>query len=163
MLRIRFLMKACGLVLLGNHACSSAPQQPAAADEPLAPLAAMERAAQLLQEPAVDTTPQTVSREQLLNDPEAYLGDLVQVAGEYYETWRADDSREVSYHSLLVTAGPTFVYLVAEGPTPTDIQQDAPVRVTGRFAGDYSYQARNGEMVTAPLLAVTAWEVLEVR
>jgi hypothetical protein len=100
---------------------------------------------------------------QLRTNPEEFRGAAVRVLGTFFETWpqhlgpSGENPLDMStvWHGLLVHGGPSFSYLIC-----TDREEDwvrepnTNVIAEGVFLKRYSYQAKNGEPVTCPLLIV---------
>ncbi len=106
-----------------------------------------------------------VTSQALLKDPDQYRGQAVRLLGSMspdQPPWPKDLGPDgenpldipVAWHSMLVHQGPTFTYLVSTFRPPEWTRGQPTVIVEGVFLKLYTYQARNRQTVTCPLIVV---------
>jgi len=106
-----------------------------------------------------------VTSAALLKDPDRYRGEAVRLLGSMSRDqppWPKDLGPDgenpldipVVWHSLLVHQGPTFTYLISKERPPGWTRGNPTVIVEGIFFKLFTYQAKNRQTVTCPLVVV---------
>lgn len=114
-----------------------------------------------------------LTSQALLRDPDQYRGSAVRLLGSMSRDqppWPKDLGPDgenpldipVAWHSLLVHQGPTFTYLISKERPPAWAIGNPTVIVEGVFLKLYTYQAKNRQTVTCPLVIVKRFAPFEI-